>query len=61
MKNEPRSTRRPFSSGHSMRPVLICENHTRFIDARDRIEQPRQQKQFDAVPVVTSNPFWRER
>ena len=38
------------------RPVLICENHTRFIDARDCIERP--QKQFDVAPVVTSNPFW---
>jgi len=52
---------RASSTETPMRPVLICENHTRFIDARDCIEQPRPQKQFDAVPVVTSNPFWRER
>jgi hypothetical protein len=42
-----------------IRPMLICDNHTRSIDARDCIEQPRPQ--FDAAPVVTSNPFWRER
>jgi hypothetical protein len=42
-------------------PMLICENHTRSIDARDCIEQPRPQKQFEAARVVTSNPFLRER
>src|SRR6267378_8187819 len=44
-----------------IRPMLICENHTRSVDARDCIEQPRAQKQLDAAPVVTSNRFWRER
>jgi hypothetical protein len=44
-----------------MRPMLICENHTRSIDARDCIDEPRPQKQFDAARVATSNPFWRER
>src|SRR5258705_11305171 len=41
-----------------MRSMLICEDHTRSIDARDCIPQPRPQKQFDVAPVVTSNPFW---
>jgi hypothetical protein len=44
-----------------IRPTLICENHTRSTDARDCIDGPRPQKQFDAAPVVTLNPFWRER
>jgi hypothetical protein len=44
-----------------IRPMLICENHTSSIDARDCIDEPRPQKHFAAAPVVTSNPLWRER
>jgi hypothetical protein len=52
---------RASGSETATRLVLICEKHTMPNDARDYIEQPRPQKQFDATPVVTSNPFWRER
>ena len=44
-----------------VRPMLICESHTRAIDSRDCIDEPRSTKQFAAAPVVTSNSFWRER
>jgi type II secretory pathway component PulM len=52
---------RASGSETATRHAPICEKHTSPNDARDYIEQPRSQKQFDAAPVVTSNPSWSER
>jgi len=43
------------------RTLLLCETHTRSVDARDCIEQPRPHKEFDVAPIVMSDPSWRER